>query len=107
MNSLAKEALKLPSGFASPHTARAAGPRLHSQLQDMESGAISMSRTSRRCGSHQNHTQTTPAQASTAWNINQILQLINMINKNKLPEPDCRMVQAAEKGGTDPAAKRR
>lgn len=62
-----------------------------------------MSRTRRKCGSHQNHTWTTLAQASTAWNINLIFQLINMIYKNELPEPDCRRVQAAEKGRTDPA----
>lgn len=70
----------------------------------MESGATSTSRTSRKCGSHQSHTRTTLAQASTAWNSNIIFQLINMINQNKLPGPDCRRVQAAEKGGTDSAA---
>lgn len=102
MNSLAKEALKLPRGFASPHTAQACTALLSpGQLQDTEPGAIS---TSRKCGSHQNHTQTTLAQASTAWNANLIFQLISVINKSKLPEPDCRRVQAAEKGGTDPVA---
>lgn len=62
-----------------------------------------MSRTSRKYESHQNNTWTTLAQASTTWNVNLIIQLIQMINKNKLSEPDCRRVQAAEKGGTDPA----
>lgn len=65
----------------------------------------STGRTSRKCRSHQSHMQTTLAQASTAWNVNLIFQLINMINQNKLPEPACRRAQAAEKGGTDPAGK--
>lgn len=72
------------------------------QVSYTESGATSTS--SRKSVSHQNHTLTTLAQASTAWNVNLIFQLINMINKNELPEPDCRRVQAAESQGTDPAA---
>lgn len=106
MNSLAKEALKLPSGFASPHTARAAGPHCSALPRAAQSAPGHGARSNFH---EQNHKKVwVPPEphmdhTSPSWNINLIFQLINMIYKNELPEPDCRRVQAAEKGGTDPA----